>query len=544
MSMTQASSEYFEQVAGSWDQLSAGYFGQPVREAAFAKAYLRPEMHVADVGAGTGFVAAGLAPLVRRVYVVDGSPAMLAEAQKNLAAFSNVEYHLADGASLPFEDEMLDAVFANMYLHHTPDPLAAIREMVRVIRPGGRLVLTDLDAHSYTWLKEEMADVWQGFERAQVREWLQQAGLVNLLVDCTGQSCCAQSSNPTLTDAQGRSASISVFVATGTRRMPMREAVRASYAARAEGAGGCCSPAPAAAAEQASSSCSCGAGAQDKAGCCGGGETQAGACCGGAEAQASSCCGGGQEAQAGSCSCGGAQAQTGACCSSAAPAEPVDFQQDYSADELASAPQEAAEFSLGCGNPLALARLKPGEVVLDIGSGGGLDAFLAAGKVAPAGRVIGVDMTPAMLERARAAAERAGIANVEFRQGYAEELPVGDGEVDVIISNCVINLTEDKGHVFREAFRVLKPGGRLEVSDVVAGGALPVELRESAEGWAECVTGALPEREYLDLLAQAGFTRTSTRRSASSGEVYGIPVYSVIASAHKPAEGELAGCGQ
>jgi ubiquinone/menaquinone biosynthesis C-methylase UbiE len=181
-----------------------------------------------------------------------------------------------------------------------------------------------------------------------------------------------------------------------------------------------------------------------------------------------------------------------------------------------------------------MAGLKPGEVVLDIGSGGGLDAFLAAGKVGPQGRVIGVDMTPAMLERARASAERNQISNVEFRQGYAEELPVANGEVDVIISNCVINLTEDKGHVFREAFRVLKPGGRLEVSDMVTSGPVPLEMRQHAEGWSECVTGALPEKEYLDLIAQAGFENAVTRRSSSMGDALGISVYSVVVSAQKP----------
>ena len=137
---------------------------------------------------------------------------------------------------------------------------------------------------------------------------------------------------------------------------------------------------------------------------------------------------------------------------------------------------------------------------------------------------------------------------MEFRQGYAEELPVADGEVDVIISNCVINLTEDKGQVFREAFRVLKPGGRLEVSDMVTSGPVPIELRESAPGWSECVTGALPEQEYLDLIAQAGFENITTRRSASMGEVLGISVYSVIASARKPGESSASsnkcGCGQ
>jgi len=147
--------------------------------------------------------------------------------------------------------------------------------------------------------------------------------------------------------------------------------------------------------------------------------------------------------------------------------------------------------------------------------------------------VIGVDMTPAMLERARASAARSGITNVEFRQGYAEALPVEDESVDVILSNCVINLTEDKGQVFNEAFRVLKPGGRLEVSDVVLAGPIPLDLRDNTQGWAECVTGALPEQEYLDLITQAGLQVRTPRRSASSGQIAGVPVYSVIVSASK-----------
>ncbi len=479
MAMTQASSEYFRQIAGSWDEISAGYFGKAVRETAIAKAYLRPEMAIADIGAGTGFLAAGLAPLVKRVYVVDGSAEMLDVARENLSAFDNIEFHKADGASLPFPDESLDAVFANMYLHHMVDPLAAIREMVRILRPGGRLVITDMDSHPYAWLKEEMADVWQGFERDQMREWYREAGLVNVIVDCTGQSCCAESANPALQDTQEHEANISVFVATGTRRMPMREAVRENYGAIAESGAGC--------------------------GCSTSGES-------------SGCCSGGE----------------GSCCSSGSTYEDVTFNTGYSAVELSAAPKEAADISLGCGNPLAMANLKPGEVVIDIGSGGGLDSFLAASKVGPQGRVIGVDMTPAMLERARASAERNNISNVEFRQGYAEALPVEDNTVDVILSNCVINLTEDKGQVFREAFRVLKPGGRLEVSDIVTAQAMPLEMQENAQGWAECVTGALPEAEYLDLIAQAGFENINTRRAASQGEAYGVQVYSVIASAQKP----------
>jgi arsenite methyltransferase len=172
--------------------------------------------------------------------------------------------------------------------------------------------------------------------------------------------------------------------------------------------------------------------------------------------------------------------------------------------------------------------------VVDIGSGGGMDAFLAAKRVGQAGKVIGVDMTPAMLARARRTAEKAGIQNVEFRQGQAEALPVEDGTVDVIISNCVINLCEDKGQVFREAFRVLKPGGRLEVSDIVTSAALPLEARLNAGEWAECVTGALPELEYLDLIAQAGFESSHVLRSASGGKVADADVYSAIVSARKP----------
>jgi arsenite methyltransferase len=513
MAMTESSSKYFQEVANQWDAIREGHFGDAVREAAVSKAFLRSEMVVADVGSGTGFIAAGLAPLVRRVYVVDGSAAMLDVARKNLSAFSNIEFHEADGLSLPFPDESLDAVFANMYLHHCPDPLAAIQEMVRVLRPGGRLVITDMDTHPYAWLKEELADVWQGFDRDQMRGWYREAGLVNIIVDCTGQSCCAESSYSTLNDEQGRQAKVSVFVATGTRRMAMREVVRQTYSAYATGSA-------------RESSCACS----------GTGESTANACCGGstsAESKASTCCGGSASMENASCTCcGGSTDSAGSSCCGAG-AESVDLYPGYSSEELSSVPKEAAEIPLGCGNPVAIANLRPGEVVLDIGSGGGMDSFLAAGRVGNEGRVIGVDMTTAMLERARAAAERGGFGNVEFRQGFAEALPVDDGVVDVILSNCVINLTEDKGQVFREAYRVMKPGGRLEVSDVVAGGSLPIDLRESAEGWAECVTGALPEQEYLDLMAQAGFHDVSVRRSPTAGTVAGTPVYSAIVSAKK-----------
>jgi len=188
---------------------------------------------------------------------------------------------------------------------------------------------------------------------------------------------------------------------------------------------------------------------------------------------------------------------------------------------------------LGCGNPLAMASLQEGETVLDIGSGGGLDAFIAARRVGPTGQVIGVDMTPAMLQRARRTAKKGGFDNVHFKYGHAEKLPVPDGSVDVIISNCVINLTEDKGQVFREAFRVLRTNGRLEVNDVVFGGAILPAARLSTAGWSECISGALPEQEYLDLVKQAGFTQVTVRRSTSAGVSDGVSVYSVQVSAVK-----------
>ena len=150
--------------------------------------------------------------------------------------------------------------------------------------------------------------------------------------------------------------------------------------------------------------------------------------------------------------------------------------------------------------------------MLDIGSGGGIDVFLAARRVGPTGFVYGIDMTPAMLQRARRAAKKGGYTNVKFRHGYAEKLPVKDGEIDVIISNCVINLTEDKAKVFAEAYRALKAGGRLEVNDVVFGGPVMPEVRTFAVGWSECVSGALPEAEYVDLVRQAGFKDIHVRR--------------------------------
>jgi len=177
----------------------------------------------------------------------------------------------------------------------------------------------------------------------------------------------------------------------------------------------------------------------------------------------------------------------------------------YSEEEFRQVPIDS-NLGLGCGNPVAIASLKPGEVVLDLGSGAGFDAFLAVQRVGKKGRVIGVDMTDEMLEKAKNNARKNGYDNVEFRKGDIEDLPVGDEEVDTVISNCVINLAPDKEKVFREAFRVLKPGGRLMVSDIVLVKPLPEELENDEELLVSCVGGAILKEEYLDLLREAGFS--------------------------------------
>jgi arsenite methyltransferase len=173
--------------------------------------------------------------------------------------------------------------------------------------------------------------------------------------------------------------------------------------------------------------------------------------------------------------------------------------------ETADLPQEAVLASLGCGNPTALAQLAPGETVLDLGSGGGIDVLLSAKRVGPTGKAYGLDMTDEMLALARENQRKAGVANVEFLKGEIESIPLPDNSVDVIISNCVINLSADKDRVFAEAFRVLKPGGRLAVSDVVVRGEVPPAIRRSVELWIGCVAGALEHNEYQAKLGKAGF---------------------------------------
>jgi len=190
----------------------------------------------------------------------------------------------------------------------------------------------------------------------------------------------------------------------------------------------------------------------------------------------------------------------------------------YTEEELLAAP-EGSNMALGCGNPGAIASLKPGETVLDLGSGGGFDCFLAARQVGEAGRVIGVDMTPDMLGRARENAAKAGFTNVEFRLGEIEHLPVADNTADVIISNCVINLSPDKLSVFREAYRALKPGGRLAISDTVATAPLPDEVRQDMALWSACISGAATIDELEGILREAGFEQIRIQPKDASREM-------------------------
>jgi len=230
----------------------------------------------------------------------------------------------------------------------------------------------------------------------------------------------------------------------------------------------------------------------------------------------SSCCGDGQQAD---------------CCS------PVQL---YDHTLVADLPVDVTGLSLGCGDPVSIASLQPGETVLDLGSGGGIDCFLAAKQVGTDGAVIGVDMTPDMLAQANANKARMGMTHVEFREGRIEALPVDDASIDVILSNCVINLAPDKRPVFAEAFRVLKPGGRMSISDIVTEGEFSEELRADAAKWADCVTGAIDAEDYIRMMQAAGFSDIQIVSKFDAGDIVpvqdGMPrIFSARITAVKPA---------
>ena len=433
--------------AGLWEWLTLNRSNEAVLGAVLRVAHLHPQMHVAVAGPGATMFTESLARSVQQVSVLDET----GKWATNL------------------HTQRFDTIIANLFLFTGSDPLEAIRELSSLIKPGGRMVLTGMEAAFDAPTTSE----YPRFERSQARTWLVQAGLVNCIVkriESAGQggSTGWQTSLPGL------------FVAVGARRLAgVEEAVRENYAAIAQGEGTGCTPA----------------------------------------AEGACCCS--DEALISLDSIGGPEVGVDAI-----------FATDYTPEDKDALPSQVAEFSLGCGNPTAFAALQPGEVVLDIGSGGGLDALIAARQVGPRGKVIGVDMTPEMLERARRAADSAGFDNVEFRQGQADALPIETDSVDVIISNCVINLTPDKGQVFQEAWRVLRSGGRLEVSDVVTDIAFPPDMLTAGNTWSGCVTGALPEEEYVDLIQQAGFSQVQVHRSKAA-IMGGVRVYSAQVSARK-----------
>lgn len=465
--MQRNSKSYLTEAATAWDELRKGFFTESLKEEVIAKAYLLPEMEVAEIGAGSGFLSSALVEHVRMVHLVDASDELLSQAKKKLASFTNKVFHIAEDRRIPLPDASLDAVFANMHLRPTTDPMSVIQEMVRVLKPGGRLIICALDLHTQSLQQKEMAGEFPGLTQDQVIDWFKTAGLINTYISCNGSS----GSGSSVSD-NSLSAKFSVFIAAGTKRIRRKAVVQQSYGLVAE------------------SGCGCGCNPPQSTGQY--------------QLVQSSCC----------------EAQTSE-------------NNLYLLEELRIIPAEAGDISLGCGNPLAIAGLLPGETVLDIGSGGGIDVFLAANRVGHTGYVIGVDMTPAMLKRARESATEHGYHQVEFRQGDAENLPVENNSVDVVISNCVINLTEDKNQAFQEIFRVLKPGGRLEISDVVAAQSLPEEVRNNHNQWAACVSGALPEKEYLDLITYAGFKNLKTLRNDGYAN-NSVSTYSLVVSAKKP----------
>jgi arsenite methyltransferase len=238
---------------------------------------------------------------------------------------------------------------------------------------------------------------------------------------------------------------------------------------------------------------------------------------------------------------GAGAAPRSACCETAAGEESCGCSPKlYDERLLEDLPAGVTALSAGCGDPVTIAGLMPGETVLDLGSGGGIDCFLAGRQVGPGGRVIGIDMTPGMIEQADASKEKLGTANVEFRLGQIESLPVESDSVDVVMSNCVINLSPDKPAVFRETFRVLKPGGRISISDIVTEGDFSAEMRARLDQWAECVTGAVSAQEYIGLMREAGFVdiRVVDKVGAEAiiGKREGMPrIFSARITARKPA---------
>lgn len=203
--------QYFDEVAQQWDKMRKSFFSETLRDKVFSTASIQKGKTAADIGAGTGFITEGLIRNGLKVIAADHSEAMLEEMRKKFSSVKGINYHLGEAEKLPIPDGTVDYAFANMYLHHVEFPLKAIKEMVRILKPGGKLIITDLDEHTHKFLRGEHHDRWLGFKREDIRQWFQEAGLKNVIVDCAGESCCAQSSRGS------KNAFISIFIASGER---------------------------------------------------------------------------------------------------------------------------------------------------------------------------------------------------------------------------------------------------------------------------------------------------------------------------------------
>ncbi len=205
------SKKYFEKVARQWDQMRTSFFSDNVREKALAAANLKSGQLAADIGAGTGFITEVLVQMGLKVIAVDQSRAMLDEMKKKLSRFDTIDYRIGESNALPIQDETVDAIFSNMYLHHVESPPVAIKEMARVLKTGGKIVITDMDEHEYEFLRKEHNDRWMGFKREDIVRWLNEAGLQNVQIDCIGEDCCAES------DCGDKKATVSIFITCGTK---------------------------------------------------------------------------------------------------------------------------------------------------------------------------------------------------------------------------------------------------------------------------------------------------------------------------------------
>jgi ubiquinone/menaquinone biosynthesis C-methylase UbiE len=524
-----SSKQYFETVAAQWDRLRSSFFPESIREQALTAASVTAGAVAADLGAGTGFITEELLKRGVRVIAVDQAQNMLDQMKAKFGPEAAVEYRQGDAERLPIETESLDYAFANMYLHHVDNPPLAIREMVRILKPGGRLVITDLDEHRFEFLVTEQHDRWMGFKREDVRRWFQEAGLQDVRVESAQATCCADS------DCTTERAEVGVFLAIGTKSRQMTDQKntdeRAINKPQESSGAPCCDltlreqeepfvahtirpttqESPSKIKQLVREEYTKIAQQDGTKSCC-----------------STSCCGD----------------------------ENVAVMADEYSRFEGYVPE--ADLGLGCGTPVEFARIKPGETVLDLGSGAGNDAFIVRSLVGETGKVIGVDLTEAMIMKARQNNAKLGFQNVEFVLGDIELLPLPSESVEVVLSNCVLNLVPHKARAFSEIYRVLKPGGRFSISDIVATGELPEKIRTAAELYVGCVSGAIRKEDYLSIISKTGFRNVAVLREKRvnipqetlgryldvsehaselhSVQEFGVPIVSITVYGEKPVE--------